>query len=229
MRVLLVAESVEIVSELQRIFRSQPGYETFGYAILLKALDNIEEINPDIVCVSAADYPRHWKLLVRHLCSPLYQSAPTIVLLTDSKFDEEERQKAKTLGVRKIIDEGALSLYTSADSFLGDAEPAEIAAALPPEAKPAPAKHKPPVLAERIQCLITDPESGSLITGVVTSCGKNTFTFKPDQDPVSHFEAGEIIDSCSLKIDGKTQAAVLQMLGTDNGEFKLKVRKIQPE
>jgi hypothetical protein len=196
-------------------------------------MDNIEEIKPDMVCVSAADYPRHWKLFVRYLSAPFFQSLPEVLLLTDSKFDREEEEKAKVLGVRKIIGEDELSRYSSVAELLDKAEqeaeePAEPEPVTEAEAVEPAAEDKPSV-SERVQCLFVDPLNGNLITGAVTSCGKNTFTFKPGGGSEVCFAPGEIIDSCTLKIDGVTQAAVLQVLGTDDGEIKLKVRKLQAE
>ncbi|MDR1588437.1 MAG: hypothetical protein LBS57_13370, partial [Treponema sp.] len=34
--------------------------EIIHYSQALKAMDNIEEINPDAIIISACDFPRHW-------------------------------------------------------------------------------------------------------------------------------------------------------------------------
>jgi hypothetical protein len=220
MRVLVVAEAAATVETLQAIFRSEAGYETFVYPILLKALDNIEEIRPDIVVLSATDFPRHWKLFVRYLRSPLFQPVPSILLLTDRKFDDEEQQKADVLGVQKIVDEAKLSQYTTISSLLRETtEPAEAVQTPPPE---------PRTVSERVQCSFIAPKSGGIVTGAVTSCGKNTFTFVPDTVSTSGFAAGDSISDCALTIDGFRQSAVLQVIGVDAGTLKFKVRGFSP-
>jgi hypothetical protein len=248
MRILIVAESDETVGALQNLFRTEPGYETFGYSLLLKALDNIEEINPDMVLISAADFPRHWKLFVRYLCSPLFQSLPMILLLTDRKFDQDERAKAKALGVNKVINEEELRWYDSIASLLR-IDQDEFPEGIPELNSPEPAASEPvcqtpepagfesksleaaperrPALAERVQCVFLDPATGDLVTGEVTGCGKNTFTFKPHAP--NHFETGDIIDSGTLKIDGKHQSAILEVLEAHQDSLSLKVRKIKGE
>jgi CheY-like chemotaxis protein len=221
MRILIVAESSATVDTLQTIFRSETGYETFAYSILLKALDNIEEIRPDIVVLSAADFPRHWKLFVRYLRSPLFQPIPSILLLTDKKFDDEEQQKADVLGVHKIVADANLSQYTTIGSLLQDT--AEKVEATPMPLGP----RTPRKLSDRVQCSFTDPKTGALVTGTVTSCGKNTFTFVPDAISIAGFAAGDSIRSCLLTIDGFRQSAVLQVIGVEAGKIKLKVRHLQ--
>jgi DNA-binding NarL/FixJ family response regulator len=210
MRVLIVAEMPLVVDSLQRIFSSQPGYETFAYTILLKALDNIEEIKPDIVCISAVDYPRHWKLFVRYLRSPLFIPAPAIVLLTDKKFDADEHQKANALDIKKCIDVSILEQCDSVDSLLrGSTNPA-----IPTSS----------TLSERVQCVFMHQKTGKLVSGTVIACGGNIFTFAPNT-PVSNFEPGEIIESCFLKINDKLQNATIQVIAADS-MLKLKVLKI---
>jgi hypothetical protein len=211
MRVLIVAEAKETIDALQTVFRTESGYETFVYTILLKALDNIDEINPDIVCMSAGDFPRHWKLFARYLRSPLFKTVPQILLLTDKKFNDEEEQKAQLLGVKKIIDEALLPQYTSIQSLLGEKS----------------------VFAEGIssddfECVFTDPKTGGLVTGIVSSCQNGIFIFSPENRAASNFTAGETIDVCSIKTGktgGKIQSVALEVLSADS-TLTLKIQSL---
>ena len=66
MKALLVLEDKEKLSLLNKKL-TETGYDTICYQWLLKALDNIEEIAPHLIFISAIDYPRHWKTFVQHV------------------------------------------------------------------------------------------------------------------------------------------------------------------
>ncbi|MBQ4330306.1 MAG: hypothetical protein IJC31_00510, partial [Spirochaetaceae bacterium] len=101
MKALIVSdaqtEGIAIRSALE-----EAGYDTICYRWLLKALDNVEEIQPHLVVINAVDYPRHWKVMVQHMKCSL-RSNPQVVLLTPPDFDDEEAEKAQLLEVRGCI------------------------------------------------------------------------------------------------------------------------------
>ena len=81
------------------------GFELIHYSHVLKALDNIDEIKPDAIIVSAKDFPRHWKVLVQFVRSIFAKENCPIILLTGHIFPEEEKSKASYLGVSCQINE----------------------------------------------------------------------------------------------------------------------------
>ncbi|WP_428768204.1 hypothetical protein V1L52_06885 [Treponema sp. HNW] len=96
MKALLISESQDILDSYALFFNGI-GYDNLCYRWLLKAMDNLEEIKPDLVFIDASDYPRHWKTLVQHIraCQP---SSP-VILLASEHLNEEDRNKAQFLGV----------------------------------------------------------------------------------------------------------------------------------
>lgn len=96
MKTLLISESREVLTAYADFFKSM-GYENLCYRWLLKAMDNLEEIQPDVVFINASDYPRHWKTIVQHIrasgfCNP-------VVLIAAEYLDEDDQAKARFLGI----------------------------------------------------------------------------------------------------------------------------------
>ncbi|MCL2193392.1 MAG: PilZ domain-containing protein [Treponema sp.] len=81
------------------------GFEIIRYRYVLKAMDNIDEINPAAIVISARDFPRHWKILVQFVRSERSREACPIILLKGSTFSTEETSKAFFLGVSGVLDD----------------------------------------------------------------------------------------------------------------------------
>ena len=102
MKALIVADDAVAIERFSAVLKSA-GYDVIVYRWLIKALDNIEEISPHLILVSAIEYPRHWKALASYSQSGICEVAPQIVLFVDENFSEEEVKKAANLGVRGIF------------------------------------------------------------------------------------------------------------------------------
>ncbi len=102
MKVLIVAETDKILTEYSSFFNNHK-YDVLKYRWLMKALDNLEEIEPDICVISASDYPRHWKTFVQFLHATVTSKQTQTILITPDTFPDEEKEKAKALGINSII------------------------------------------------------------------------------------------------------------------------------
>lgn len=102
MKALIVSDDSKIINTLDDYF-SKNGFNTIIYKWLLKALDNIEEIRPDVVIISSSEYPRHWKILVQFLKSGLGGNKIGIYLYENDELSEENKKKAESLGVNGYI------------------------------------------------------------------------------------------------------------------------------
>ena len=98
MKALLIAEDDEVILNISAALRNT-GYEIIVYRWLLKALDNVEEIAPDVVIISTAEYPRHWKTFAQFAASGICGSVPRIILHNGRPLSEEDKQKARTLNI----------------------------------------------------------------------------------------------------------------------------------
>ena len=98
MKALIISEEEKVYSTLNDIL-IKADYDTIIYKWLLKALDNIEEIRPDLIVVSSSEYPRHWKTLVQFVKSGIGGDDIDIYLYEPNPISEEDEEKAKILGV----------------------------------------------------------------------------------------------------------------------------------
>ena len=100
MKVLLISENQEKSSLLISALK-ESGMDYIHYRWFLKALDNIEEIQPDMVVINCDDYPRHWKILSQFVKCPIFSEPAGIILYSASGFTEDDMEKARVL---KVLD-----------------------------------------------------------------------------------------------------------------------------
>ena len=103
MKALLIADNPQVIDNISQILETA-GYDVITYKWLLKALDNIEEISPHLIIVSAKDYPRHWKTLAQYAQTVFASYKPQVILYAEGGLDDEEKNKAQALKVRGIFE-----------------------------------------------------------------------------------------------------------------------------
>ena len=104
MKLLLVLGSDDDCSIISNSIRPL-GFEIIRYRHVLKAMDNIDEINPEAIVISARDFPRHWKILVQFVRSERPREICPIVILKGKNFSTEETSKAFFLGVSGVVND----------------------------------------------------------------------------------------------------------------------------
>lgn len=102
MKALIISDDQNIIDSVNSYFNSK-NFDTIIYRWLLKAMDNIEEISPELVFVSSQEYPRHWKTLAQFVKSGIGASDTKIILYQNEKMNEEDEKKAQELGISGII------------------------------------------------------------------------------------------------------------------------------
>ena len=71
MKVLIISENKEKTDALINAVKISEN-EIIHYKWFMKALDNIEEVSPEIIIINAEDFPRHWKVLCQYTLSSLF-------------------------------------------------------------------------------------------------------------------------------------------------------------
>jgi hypothetical protein len=104
MKLLLVLGSDESYEHIFRYIKPL-GVDLIRYRHVLKAMDNVDEIDPAAIIISARDFPRHWKILVHFIRSQRPKETCPIVVLKGDNFPLEETSKAFFLGVSGIVPE----------------------------------------------------------------------------------------------------------------------------
>lgn len=102
MKALIINEDNFVAEELNFILKEK-NIETINYSWLLKAMDNIEEIQPDIIIINASEYPRHWKILAQYIKSEIVGKKILFFLYTPYVFSDIELKKAEALDVDYIL------------------------------------------------------------------------------------------------------------------------------
>ena len=104
MKLLLVLGSNDNYDIISKNLRPL-GFELIRYRHILKAMDNIDEICPSSIIISARDFPRHWKIFVQFVRNEYSKEICPIIVLKCSNFSTEETSKAFFLGVSGVVDD----------------------------------------------------------------------------------------------------------------------------
>ena len=161
----------------------------------LKALDNLEEIRPDAIVMSAQDFPRHWKSIVVNIRATRPKNECAVILLKGDWFPFEEAAKAAHLGVNGVVRENLadktersrfqqiLKRYMEIDdSRLTDRQvPDEL---------------------DRVDFMFSHPVRYTPVPGRIETISSNGLSFLPDAPALaSDLEIGTSIPDASLRID----------------------------
>lgn len=111
MKMMLVSDASTLKPFLERSFSFQQA-DVIHYDNPIKAMDNLDEIQPEIVLFAATDFPRHWKPFIMYLRNTFSRHETVFVLLINETFSEEEAEKAEYLEVNAVLDEDLTSAQT---------------------------------------------------------------------------------------------------------------------
>lgn len=111
MKALIISEDKKLIDFYSSIFVNF-NIDVIVYKWFLKALDNVEEIKPEIIVLNTEEYPRHWKILVQFLKSGIAGEKPCYILHSPKVFDEQENKKIDFLNIDCYV--------TSFDEFQTD-------------------------------------------------------------------------------------------------------------
>jgi hypothetical protein len=204
MRIVLVSSK----PELRGIIRSQfspVGTEIIQYLNPIKAMDNLDEIEPDVVLFSTEDFPRHWKPFLAFLRQSKGRDSSVFVLLKGEEFSYEEASKAQALEVNGIVredlsDPKELLRFKELVQRYKDTHDLRQAKRYVPDAL------------DRIEFLFTHPATFTLITGNVEDLSPIGLSFTPDSPEMtedlvhdtsilsSSLRVGDDIISCSTRV-----------------------------
>ena len=170
------------------------GFELVRYTHSLKAMDNIDEIDPQAIIISARDFPRHWKTMVQFVRSERPKDTCPIIILRGNNFPVEEESKATHLGVSAIVTE-AMDDPSEIDRLQG---------ILGRYIKDDEKRRTPRLNTETWQRLgftFTRPDNNILVTGEVKDISNGGLSFLPDNPSLLKDIALYIeLEECSLRV-----------------------------
>lgn len=203
MKALLIAEEEQTVAAIVPAIK-KAGAEVIVYRWLLKALDNVEEIAPDAVVISTAEYPRHWKTFVQFTKSGIGGVVPKVILYNSRPMDDKEKSKARSLGVFGMIQSLDAAGLEELENYLTGKKGSDFASAA----------HN----SNKFEFVFTNPKSKCLVTGVVNRFEGGRIEFTSDvEDFVQNLQEGDAIKNATFgenKIYKYVGAKVLS-----NGKF----------
>jgi DNA-binding response OmpR family regulator len=193
MKILLVSEREELNSYIRRNFMPR-GAEIIQYYSPIKAMDNLDEVLPDVILFSAQDFPRHWKPFLAFLRDFRAREQCVFVLLTGEDFDHEEADKAQALQVNGIVHEhlrdreelARLKELVNRYRDIGDARTE---------------KRIVPSSTDQIGFVFTHPDRMELLFGRVEDVSAAGVSFVPaDRQKTMDLRRGTEVPVCSLRV-----------------------------
>lgn len=129
MKALIISEDTSFVQAFSTFFKNN-CIDIIVYKWLLKALDNIEEIAPDVIILNTAEYPRHWKTLVQFAKSGIGSEKVCVFLYEPVPLSNEDFMKAEALDVNgafsDLSDNTLSGILSEINRFFGNTvEPVE--------------------------------------------------------------------------------------------------------
>lgn len=207
MKLLLIIASDETYSFIASYVRPL-GFELIRYRHPLKAMDNIDEVDPDGVIISGEDFPRHWKTLVQFIRSERPKDKTAIVILKGPNFPLEEAAKASYIGVSGIVSEN-LSNAEEMDRLQG------ILSRYLPVDDGRRSKRIRPAPWDRFGFVACNSADHQFITGTIETISVTGLSFLPDNAPlVQQLGLDTILAECSLRAGDQILSPVCKLVRT---------------
>jgi DNA-binding response OmpR family regulator len=163
----------------------------------LRAIANLDDIDPQAILFSASDYPRHWKPLLKLAREQKSKEELIFILAIPADFEMEDAAKATHLGVNGLIgeelsDKGELyRLEEIIRRYRSVQDKRSFARLVPAEE-------------DELGFAFTHPRRLALVTGKVREISIQGASLSPWRaSAVEDLEAGTQIPRCSLKVGEK--------------------------
>jgi len=210
MTILIVAGDKALKARFHRYF-GHIGYSIIQYENPLKAMDNLEEISPDVLICNASDYPRHWKIVVKQVRENRKRSDVVVVLLIANDFDSNEADKAATLGVN-ILFWGAMETIDDFENLNNRISRYKSPPGLFKKSSWFPQDENP------VSFVFCHPGDFRMITGYFVELTTTGGVFRPKEPgEIADLAVGTVLKACSMKIASlliSLQVRITRNLGT---------------
>ena len=194
MKILLVADKDSTCESLLKHLKPR-GLDLIHYLNPIKAMDNIDEIAPDIVFFSAEDFPRHWKPFIQLMRVSFTSEQVFFVLLKGVQFSFDEAAKAKHLQVNGIIREDLddrKEFRRLEELLVKYAQLEETREGM----RYIPEDH------DKLEFVFSHPDNIALITGSIFDLSESGIAFDPDDPSITReIVVGTIVPYATLKIE----------------------------
>ena len=192
MKLLLVLGADETYHKIS-LYVKPLGFEMVRYSHIHKAMDNIDEIDPNAIVISARDFPRTWKTMVQFVRSERAKDVCPIIILRGETFPVEESSKASYLGVSGIVNED-LNNSTEISRLQG-----VLGRYLPVDEKRKNRRFQAENW-QRFSFVFAHPGDQAMVTGSVNTISTGGLSFHP-QNPtmMKNIDLNTTLEDCSLR------------------------------
>ena len=186
------------------------GFKIIQYKNPLKAIDNIEEVLPDVVIFSAIDFPRHWKTFLQVYRQYLDRDKGLFLLSVGDTFSSEEAAKAEHLNVSGILNNSLLN-KDDIEQLMG------ILVRYNKIDEKRTFNRYTPGEGDEIDFVFTHPWNMALIAGEVKNISLDTISIKTDNPlQISDLRPGMALKECSMTIGEDFFVADCEILRNKN-------------
>jgi hypothetical protein len=187
------------------------GFELIRYRRALKAMDNIDEIDPSAIIISARDFPRHWKVLTQFVRSERSKTQCPIILLKGDDFSLEEASKAFFIGVSGIVSGGL-----GRPREMGNLQSLLKRYLDIPDRRKAPRCHAEPWT--RFGFCMTNPLGKVVILTTVKTLSSTGISVMPENHALTaNLTEGMMLPECSLRLGGDIISPVCRLVRKQSG------------
>ncbi|GHV87566.1 hypothetical protein AGMMS50255_8620 [Spirochaetia bacterium] len=181
------------------------GFEMVRYSHVLKAMDNVDEVDPAAIIISASDFPRHWKTLVQFVRSERSRESCPIIILHHGEFPPDESDQAFHIEVSGIVDEKL------------DAGEIDRLQSILTRYVPAKEKRRTRrffnVEDSHFGLLISNPKDNVIIPGTIKNISSSGLSFLPVYAaPMRDIGADTILSGCSLRAGNRILSPVCRLV-----------------
>ena len=202
MKVLLIADDENSIEKINSKL-NENGFDTITYRWLLKSLDNVEEISPDVIIVSASSYPRHWKTLVQFVQTGFSGKVPKVILYLEKPLDDDDVKKSEALNIAGIIQNSDENCLDELIKIISDKQ------------------------SKTYSLIFTNPKSGAFITGTILNYENDIISFEPDcPSQISVINEDQEITQATLKSNNSIKYISAKVISKTNNNSKIKLQVI---
>jgi hypothetical protein len=171
-------------------------------------MDNIDEIDPSAIVISARDFPRHWKTMIQFVRSERPKDLCPIILLKGENFPLEETSKAFYLGISGIVGE-ALDNLAEIDRLQGI-----LGRYIPVDEKRRARRYQTEKW-QRFNFIFASPKDRTIVTGEVKTVSIGGLSFHPDHSALmKDIRLDDELTECSLRVGDNILSPVCRLART---------------
>ncbi|MDR2403371.1 MAG: PilZ domain-containing protein [Spirochaetaceae bacterium] len=193
MKLLLILGSDDVLDLISRNIKPL-GFDLIRYRYVIKAMDNIDEIDPTAIIISAQDFPRHWKILLQYVRAERSKDVCPIIILRGDNFSLEDASKAFFIGANGIVSENLV--------FAGEMHRLQniLSRYVNVEEKRKARRYEAETWT-RFGLCVANPLNKIIIIGTVKTLSTTGISFAPyDQELIENIPPDEEVGECSLRV-----------------------------